>query len=139
VQTYILPNNTNLGTFGQLHPILANRLNLSSEIYLFEFDLELIKDQLQTNKLMLYKEYSLYPKIIKDLSFIIQRDDPFNKLQETLYSNGTEFLSEVNLLDEYRGKSIPDGQTSLCLQLVFQSNKKTLETKEIDNILNKLS
>jgi phenylalanyl-tRNA synthetase beta chain len=133
-----LANNTNLGTFGQLHPILANRLNLSSEIYLFEFDIELIKKELETNKLMLYKEYSLYPKIIKDLSFIIQRDVPFNKLQETLYSNGTEFLLEVNLLDEYQGKSIPDGQTSLCLQLVFQSNKKTLETKEIENILKKL-
>jgi phenylalanyl-tRNA synthetase beta subunit len=29
-----------LGVFGQIHPILANQLNLSSEIYLFEFDVE---------------------------------------------------------------------------------------------------
>jgi len=52
--------------------------------------------------------------------------------------NGTEFLSEINLLDEYRGKSIPENHTSLCLQLIFQSDKKTLENREIETIIKKL-
>jgi phenylalanyl-tRNA synthetase beta chain len=130
--------NVSLGIFGQIHPILANKCNLSSEIYLFEFDLQVINNQLQHKKLILYKEYSTYPKIIKDLSFIIERDVSFQQIQETLYLNGTEFLSEINLLDEYRGQLIPDKQTSLCLQLTFQSTKKTLENKEIENIINKL-
>ena len=133
-----LSNGISLGTFGQIHPILVNKLNLSSEIYLFEFDIEVIESQLQNNKLTFYKSYSLYPKIIKDLSFIIQRDVTFEKVQKALYFNGTEFLSEINLLDEYRGQSIPDQHMSLCLQLVFQSSKKTLENKEIENILTKL-
>lgn len=133
-----LANKINLGTFGQIHPILANELNLSPEIYLFEFDIEAIESQLQMNKFTLYKSYSLYPKIIKDLSFIIQRDIKFEKIQEALYYNGTEFLSEINLLDEYRGQSIPKDHTSLCLQLVFQSDKKTLENKEIENIIKTL-
>jgi phenylalanyl-tRNA synthetase beta chain len=34
-----LSNGKKLGIFGQIHPILANQLNISSEIYLFEFDL----------------------------------------------------------------------------------------------------
>jgi phenylalanyl-tRNA synthetase beta subunit len=34
-----------------------------------------------------------------------------------------------------KGSSIPDGFTSLCLQLTFQSNEKTLENKEIENII----
>lgn len=130
-----LSDGVKLGIFGQIHPILANQLTISSQIYLFEFDIEMIKNQLQLNKLVLYKEYSLYPKIIKDLSFIIQQDIQFEKLQEALYCNGTKFLSEINLLDEYRGKSIPEGSTSLCLQLTFQSKEKTLENKEIENIM----
>jgi phenylalanyl-tRNA synthetase beta subunit len=36
------------------------------------------------NKLTMYKEYSSYPKIIKDLSFIIKKDIPFNELQKHL-------------------------------------------------------
>lgn len=133
-----LANGQKLGTFGQIHPILANQLSISTQIYLFEFDMELIQHQIQTNKLTFYKEYTLYPKVIKDLSFIINQNTSFEELQTTLYSNGTKFLSEVNLLDEYKGKSIPEGQTSLCLQLTFQSKEKTLENKEIENIVNNL-
>lgn len=132
-----LANGVSLGIFGQIHPLLANKLNLSSEIYLFEFDIEVVELQLQKNKLTFYKFYSLYPKIIKDLSFIIKKDVPFEKIQETLYSNGTEFLSEINLLDEYQGQSIPAQHTSLCLQLVFQSKRRTLENIEIENIIQK--
>lgn len=133
-----LSDTTNLGLFGQIHPILANQLNLSTDIYLFEFDLEVIKTELQKNKIVFYKEYSMYPKIIKDLSFIIPKEIEFQTIKEVLSLNGTEFLAQVNLLDEYRGQSIPEDQTSLCLQLVFQSNKKTLENKEIENIIDKL-
>lgn len=133
-----LNDKTSLGIFGQIHPVLANQLNISSDIYLFEFDLEVIKDKLQKNKVTFYKDYSMYPKIIKDLSFIIHKDVSFKIIQKFLYFNGTEFLSEVNLLDEYRGQSIPDDQTSLCIQLIFQSNKKTLENRDIENIIDKL-
>ena len=133
-----LVNGEKVGKFGQLHPILANCLILPSEIYLFEFDLKVIQNQIQKNKLIIYKEYALYPKIIKDLSFIIRQEIPFTKLKKLLYLNGTQFLSEINLLDEYRGQSIPDKHTSLCLQLIFQSNQKTLQNKDIENIISNL-
>lgn len=133
-----LPSGTKLGTFGQIHPTLSNQLALSNQIYLFEFDVELIQHQIQMNKLTISREYNVYPKVIKDLSFIINQNTSFEELQMTLYANGTKFLSEVNLLDEYKGKAIPEGQTSLCLQLTFQSKDRTLENKEIEHIVNNI-
>ena len=94
-----LTDGTQLGSFGQIHPILANKLNISSKIYLFELDIEVIQNQMQINQLTMYKEYSVYPKIVKDISFIIQENVSFQELQETLYYNGTEVLSEINLLE----------------------------------------
>lgn len=133
-----LDNKVELGTFGQIHPILAKRLNLPSNIYLFEFDFELIQNQIQINKLKMYQNYSSYPKIVKDLSFIINEDISLKKIEDLLYLNGTKFLSSINLLDEYKGESIPKNHISLCLQLTFQSNEKTLENKEIENIITNL-
>ena len=132
-------NQTKLGIFGQVSPLLAKKLNISIATYLFEFNFEVIQKQIQQNKLVSYQEYSFYPKIIKDLSFIIKDDIPFNQIENILYLNGSKFLKEIHLLDEYRGKSIPDKHTSLCLQLVFQSNLETLKNKKVERITNHLT
>ena len=127
-----------IGNFGPIHPMLANQLSISNNTFLFEFDVEIIQKQIQNKKLKIYQEYTLYPKIIKDLSFIITQNISFKKLQKALYSNGTKFLSEITLLDEYRGNSIPANYTNLCLQLTFQSNQNTLQNKDIEVIISNL-
>ena len=69
---------------------------------------------------------------------MVDRTISFNEIEKTLLKNGSEFLSKIELLDEYRGDSIPETQTSLCIQLTFQSAQKTLVTKEIEKILKHL-
>ena len=136
--TIYLSNYEKLGIFGRINPILAKNLNISPNLYLFEFNFELIQKEINKNKLSVYKEYSTYPKIVKDLSFIVDRNINFSQIKKTIINHGTNFLNSVTLLDEYRGNSIPKNQTSLCLQLTFQSDTKTLFTKEIDDILKNL-
>jgi phenylalanyl-tRNA synthetase beta chain len=133
-----LSNGQKLGIFGQISPILSNKLNIEHEIYIFEFDLGVIQTQVKKNQLAIYKPYVLYPKIVKDIAFIISQDISFAELKESLYINGTQYLAEINLLDEYRGDSIPKEHVSLCLQLVFKSNEKTLQTKDIEVIIQNL-
>lgn len=133
-----LESGSLIGNFGQIHPILANDLSISSNLYLFEFDLDVIQRARQNNTVSIYREYSSYPKIIKDISFIVKQDVEFKKLQQSLYLNGSKFLSKINLLDEYKGNPIPKKHTSLCLQLIFQSNEKTLQNKEIEEILDNI-
>lgn len=133
-----LLNGETLGVFGQINPIVAKKSNLSSELYLFEFDFELIKETIKKTKLAIYQEYISYPSIIKDLSFIIPIQTCFAEIKSSLYLNGSTFLVNISLLDEYRGASIPIDSTSLCLQLTFQSNKETLQNTTVDTIVKKL-
>ena len=133
-----LSNQTKFGLFGQVHPLFAKKLNISPKTYLFELNFELIQKQVQKNRLAIYHEYSSYPKIVKDLSFISSQNISFQELQKILYLNGSQFLTEINLLDEYRGTSIPSGHVSLCLQFVFQSDNQTLQTTKIERILDHL-
>lgn len=133
-----LDTGEKLGLFGQISPILSNQLNIDPEIYIFEFDLGIIQNQVQQNQLAIYKPYVLYPKIVKDIAFVIHQDISFAEVKELLYINGTKYLSEINLLDEYRGDSIPENHVSLCFQLVFKSNEKTLQTKDIEVIIENL-
>lgn len=136
--TLSLINGDCLGIFGQINPILATKMNLSSQLYLFEFNFDLIKTELQKNRITSYKEYSLYPKIVKDVSFVIDQTVSFSELEKIFLSNGTKFLTDVKLLDEYKSDSLPPNHISLCVQLVFQSKEKTLENKLIDNIISNI-
>lgn len=128
-------DKTYFGIFGQIHPVLARKLNLSLELYLFEFNLDSLIIKLKNNKLSLYERYSFYPKILKDLSFIVNRRFSFEDIKNTIIYKGSPYLVQVNLLDEYQGKSIPPSFTSLCIQLIFQSTERTLTTKEIEDVL----
>ena len=133
-----LLDGTNIGVFGQIHPLMAKNKNLVSELFLFEFNFEVLKSELQKIKLPMYQTYSLYPKIVKDLSFIVDQTISFDQIQKTIFESSPTVLTNLKLLDEYRGANIPKGQTSLCIQLIFQSNEKTLMTKEVETIVNDL-
>jgi phenylalanyl-tRNA synthetase beta chain len=121
-----------LGTFGQINPLSSYKNNISKDIFLFEFELETLKNEFKKQKLPIYQPYSLYPKITKDLSFIVDKKVHFNQIQNTIFKIETEYLKNIELVDKYDGNPIPNHQISLCIQLTFQSLEKTLLTKEIE-------
>ena len=127
-----------LGMFGQINSILAKKANLPTDVYLFELDFELVKKFTTETKMGIVKSYSVYPKVVKDLSFIISDSIKFEKIKKILYLNGSKFLREVTLLDAYVGTMIPKDHTSLCLQLMFQSDEETLKHEQIEKIIRSL-
>ena len=130
-----LSNGTEVGYFGQVHPLLARQLNIEPNTYLFEFNFNTIKNRIITNQLTNYKKYSTYPKIVKDLSFIIKNSISYNEVFKIIKNAGTKLLILIEILDEYRGEGIPEDSTSLCFQLTFQSQKGTLNSKQIEKII----
>ena len=127
-----IKDNIYLGTFGQINPLSSYKNNISKDIFLFEFELEIIKNEFKKQKLPFYQPYSLYPKITKDLSFIVDKKVPFEQIQNTILKTETQYLKNIKLVDQYGGNPIPSHQVSLCIQLTFQSIEKTLLTKEIE-------
>lgn len=123
------------GIFGQINPILANKLNISPNLYLFEFNLDIVKNDYKYKKLLDYKSYSLYPKVFKDLSFIISKHISFIKIKNLIFLIAPTILKSIDLLDQYNGNSVPNTMVSLCIQFTFQSDKKTLLTKEVEQII----
>lgn len=137
-QLFLANNNNQIGVFGQINPIFAKKFHVPASLYLFELDFDRIKVETLKTIIVTSRNYSFYPKIIKDLSIVVFHKIGFETLRNTLYLNGSKFLIEVTLLDEYKGPPIPDFHISLCLQLVFQSNKQTLENRDVEKIIENL-
>lgn len=128
-----------LGVFGQINLILANKKNISSEVYLFELDFNLLSHQHNLNKIIIYQSFNTFPIITKDISFIINETVTFNRIRDILLKNGTYYLLDITLIDKYQDTSlISDNKVSLCLKTIFQSPIKTLETKTVDEIIKNL-
>ena len=130
-----LEDQTYLGIFGQIHPLSSYKNNISKDIFLFEFELEILKEEFKKQSLPLYQAYPLYPKISKDLSFVVDKKFTFKQIETTILKVGADYLTNIQLLDQYEGDSIPKHKVSLCVQLTFQSIEKTLTTKEIEKNL----
>ncbi len=138
-----------LGTFGQLHPQLRQQRELPEAVYCFELDLDIILTELdrEENHTPLFSVYSSYPATNRDLAFFAPLAVSVAELERAIsmaaesHPNGkvTETLLEsMELFDEYRGETVPNGQRSLAFRLIYRAGDRTLTEAEVEPIHQKV-
>ena len=76
---------------------------------------------------------------MQDLSFIFEENISAGKVIEVIKKNGDPWLKKVKVFDIYQSKEDKKNkQKSLAFQLTFQSQEKTLQKPEIDEIVQKI-
>lgn len=125
-------NNKILGVFGEIHP----KFNFKIPVYLFELNLKEFSEWRQTSIITTYKEYSKYPSIIKDLSFIIDKNINFESLKSIVQSN-CKNLKNIYFFDIYFDPTSQE-KINIGIRLEFQSFLETLTNEEIEIEIKKL-
>nr|YP_011005271.1 phenylalanyl tRNA synthetase beta subunit [Aureophycus aleuticus]WAM62134.1 phenylalanyl tRNA synthetase beta subunit [Aureophycus aleuticus] len=134
--TDLFIGNQKLGVFGQIHPTLALKNNISRKIYLFEIDMEVLNCFSQSKTLINYLPYSLYPISNIDLSFIVKKSIFSQEIKQIISTFGQPLLKSVSLFDYYSKEPIKKGYCSLSFKLQFQSKNRTLSSDEVAEIIN---
>ncbi|TYB87263.1 MAG: phenylalanine--tRNA ligase subunit beta [Kosmotoga sp.] len=108
----------------------------NQDVYVAEFELR----ELQSEKTIRTKKFTIsqYPRVFRDLSFIVTQDMPYKKIEKAIVDNSDEILSEIKLKDIYMGKGIPEGEKSITITLVFESFEETLKDEKINASINKI-
>jgi phenylalanyl-tRNA synthetase beta chain len=137
----ILNNETIIGTFSQIHPLYAKQNNLIDCIYLFELNLTKIS-QIKNEERDKYKNFSIYPKITKDISFEVSKEitaDQFlTSIKKIILNlNESEIEITVKIFDNYENAKKLQSRV-LGIKLSYQSIMKTLNTNEIEKITEKI-
>ena len=115
-----------VGIFGQIDSRLSNFSKLS--VFLLEINLNTFSDSTLKAWNPFYQEYSKYPTIKKDLSFLIPKNTNFFTLKESLFFY-SKFLKKTTFFDLFFQTQYPNSVT-IGIHLEFQSDSFTL-TKEI--------
>ncbi|MGA1624266.1 MAG: phenylalanine--tRNA ligase subunit beta [Prochlorothrix sp.] len=129
-----------LGTFGQLHPQLAQERGLTVPVYLFQWDLDVLLDALmkQADTGIHFQPFSTFPAADRDLAFFVPTAVAVADLEKAMAKAGGTLLQEITLFDQYQGEPVPEGQRSLAFRLVYRADDRTLTDAEVDPVHQKI-
>ena len=107
------------------------------DIRLFWSEDPRIKEQLK-NLDSKYKEVSKYPAVIRDISFVIDKNISLNNYYELVQDCAESLIEEVKLSDSYENEEKWPGKKSYTFRITYRSLEKTLTNEEVNRIHDKI-
>ena len=122
-----------LAYFGEIHPKIIDKT------YGFEIFLEnLVKYKSQSKKGKPPITFSDYQKSDRDFAFVVQKDFKAQELLEIINNVDKSLIKNVKIFDVYKGENIPSDKKSIALKVTIQSDSKTLNEKDLNEISQKI-
>ena len=127
--------NKLFGTFGEIHPAYAKKLDLSDVIY-GEFIMDVLFE-IKTSKLK-FTTLDKYPSVSRDIALIVDRNLESKKILDTITKNGGKLIKSLEIFDIYTGEHVDADKKSVALTIVYQSKEKTLTEAEVSEVHNNI-
>ncbi|MHB1140850.1 MAG: phenylalanine--tRNA ligase subunit beta [Sulfuricaulis sp.] len=119
-----------IGLLGMLHPEAQSRLGLDRPVVLFELKLSALRN----GKIPIFREFSRFPSIRRDLAILVDESTPARTVLDCARKAAGTLLVNLELFDEYRGKGIDSGRKSLALGLTLQDSSRTLNEDDAERV-----
>ena len=132
----VLSDGTNLGIFGEIHPVTLENYTFSCPVYVAELDLGYIWEHANLEKS--YKPLPKFPAVSRDFSLVCDEDVEVGTLEEAMSSCGVKILESITLFDVYRGSQLPEGKKSVSFSVMLRSADHTLTVDEADKATKKI-
>lgn len=123
--------------FGKLDSDIVNSFGIKSDIYVADFNWDLILDSILYNT-VLYTQVAKFPSVRRDLSLLIDKNVTFVDLEKLSYRIEKDLLQEVRLFDVYKGDKLPEGKKSYAISFTLLDKSQTLTDKVVDTVMNNL-
>ena len=130
----IFRGDNRIGVMGALHPRLENELGLEQRVYCFELDLASIL----TANVPKFEESSKFPAIRRDLALVVDETIPASAILSSIVNLGISQIQDFYIFDVYTGEGVASGRKSIALGLILQELSRTLNDKEVDEIITKV-
>lgn len=128
----IIAGNTTMGIIGMATQQVLDKYDFkNTTICGAELDLEqLLKLRCFSTKV---RQLPKFPAIRRDLSLVVNEEVPWVDIEMAVHRKAPAELEELQFVDIFRGKSIPEGKKSVTLSLSFRDADGTLTHEQVDN------
>jgi phenylalanyl-tRNA synthetase beta chain len=118
------------GALGEVHPRLAESLDLTGRVSVFELDVGLLAGF--AGRPQPFRDIPRFPPVRRDLAFIVDEGVPAGAVGEAIREAGGPLVDTVVLFDVFTGRPVPDGKKSLAFSVDFRAPDRTLTDEETD-------
>lgn len=132
---YIYAGEDKLGVIAELHPAIAQNFGLQHRVGFVELDLNMVLKYV--GEPYTYRGVPEYPPVLRDIAFVVEKNIEHARVVETI-KEVNPLIRQVELFDIFEGDKLGAGKKSMAYHIVYQSDEKTLETKEIDEVHGKI-
>jgi len=129
--------DTVLGYAGRIKEEILHENKMKEEAFLFEIDVRALFELYNPD--LKYIPLSRFPSVKRDISLVVDSLVPEIEVESLIIKNNESMIKSLRLFDLYKGSQVPPGKKSLSFSIEFQSAKKTLEEKEINKIMDKIT
>ena len=133
----LVADGKTLARLGKVSPELLKAADVDQDCYYAEIELETAQ-QSRTSGNLKFADIPKFNKIRRDLALLLDKNVSYDDLYRTARRNPSIYLKNVNLFDVYEGKNLPEGKKSYALSFELLNEEKTLEEKEISEVMNSL-
>lgn len=133
----VLLDGQSIGFFGQIHPKVADKYDLSVDTFFAELDFDALAEYRLDE--VIQTPIPRYPSTSRDIALLVDENQLNQELIDIISSSGTDNLKSIHLFDYYAGERIEAGKKSLAYHLVFQNPERTLQDKDIDPIMARIT
>ncbi len=125
-----------VATVGEISPKIAKAFKLDGPVGMVDMPLEHVIAQATTDRA--YVPVSPFPEAKRDLAVIVDHRVEYDDVARQI-RRASPLVTSVEWFDTYRGKNLREGKKSLAMHLAFSSNERTLESAEVDALMEKIS
>ena len=125
-----------IGRLGQVHGRLLDLYSVKGPVFAAELNLGLLFSK--QPRPFEYVPLPRFPGVVRDLSFLVGRDVPYQGIKMAIDKLGLPHLEDFGVIDHYAGANIPKDKKSLSLRFTFRNPKATLVAEDVDKAEQKI-
>ena len=139
----IVLGNKFFGFVGEVDSQISSYYDVNGRVVVAELDFDSIVEEAEEEHE--YEKPSKYPEVARDISLLVPPDVMVADVLNAINSVSGPMLRDIDLFDIFEGENLPSkqagllsGMKSFAFHLLFQSDKRTLTSGEIDDIMKRI-
>jgi len=125
-----------IGFLGQVTAPLLRQYDIDQDVFLCQLRIDTVIESADLEKS--YHSVPRFPSSDRDISILCEKNIAAQDISRIIIRTGDDLIRDVELVDVYEGKNIPDDRKSLTYSIRYGLDTRTLKEEEIESIHSKV-